>query len=133
VGNTNAEAVIKCNEICNRYGLDTISTGATLAWAIECYENEALNLEETGGLDLRWGNAEAIVAATQALADGTGLGATLALGSKRQPTSWAKGTSISRRCGASSCRCTTPAHARAGAHLPIRPDARPSRQGRNRL
>jgi aldehyde:ferredoxin oxidoreductase len=79
--NTNAEAILKCNEICNRYGLDTISAGATLAWAIECYENEVLNREETGGLELRWGNAQAIVDATQALADGTGFGATLTLGS----------------------------------------------------
>ena len=91
LGNTNAEAVLKCNEICNRYGLDTIATGATLAWAIECYENEVLNLEETGGLDLRWGNAEAIVAATQALADGAGLGATLALGSKAAADKLGKG------------------------------------------
>jgi aldehyde:ferredoxin oxidoreductase len=89
--NTNAEAVIKCNEICNRYGLDTISTGATLAWAIECYENEVLNRTETGGLELEWGNAEAIVAATQALADSAGFGAVLALGSQGAADKLGKG------------------------------------------
>jgi aldehyde:ferredoxin oxidoreductase len=91
VGNTDAEAIMKCNEICNRYGLDTIATGATLAWVIECYENEVLNLEETGGLSLTWGNGKAIVDATQALADGTGLGATLALGSKAAADKLGKG------------------------------------------
>jgi aldehyde:ferredoxin oxidoreductase len=79
--NDNAEAIIKCNEICNRSGLDTISTGGTVAWAIECYENGLLSRSETDGLELTWGNAQAIVALTQAIADQTGLGKILALGS----------------------------------------------------
>ena len=91
LGNTDGEAVIKCNEICNRAGLDTISAGATLAWAIECYENEVLNREETGGLELNWGNAQAIVEATQALADGTGFGAVLAYGSQAATKRLGKG------------------------------------------
>jgi len=91
LGNTNGEAIIKCNEICNRAGVDTISAGATLAWAIECYENEVLNRAETGGLELTWGNAQAIVDATQALADGTGFGVTLALGSQAAADRLGKG------------------------------------------
>jgi aldehyde:ferredoxin oxidoreductase len=89
--NSKAEAIIKCNDICNRAGLDTISTGMTVAWAIECYENEVLNREETGGIELGWGNAEGMVAITQALADGTGIGATLALGSKAAADKLGKG------------------------------------------
>ncbi|MBN1246528.1 MAG: aldehyde ferredoxin oxidoreductase family protein [Anaerolineae bacterium] len=89
--NTNAEAIMKCNEICNRAGLDTISTGSTIAWAIECFENEVLNREETGGLELTWGNAEVIVGATQALAEGTGFGAVLALGSQAAADKLGKG------------------------------------------
>jgi aldehyde:ferredoxin oxidoreductase len=89
--NGNAEACIKCNDICNRYGLDTISVGATVAWAIECYENELLNREETGGIELTWGNGEAIVEITQAIADQTGLGATLALGSAKAAEKLGKG------------------------------------------
>ena len=89
--NTDAEAIIKCNEICNRYGLDTISTGATIAWAIECYENRVFTRDETGGLELTWGNADAIVAATQALADSAGFGAVLALGSKGAADKLGKG------------------------------------------
>jgi aldehyde:ferredoxin oxidoreductase len=89
--NTDAEAIIKCNEICNRYGLDTISAGATIAWAIECYENGVLTRDETDGLELTWGNAAAIVAATQALADSTGFGAVLALGSQGAADKLGKG------------------------------------------
>jgi aldehyde:ferredoxin oxidoreductase len=90
--NDNAEACIKCNDICNRYGLDTISVGATVAWAIECYENELLNREETGGIELTWGNGEAIVDITQAIADQTGLGAVLALGSAAAAEKLGKGS-----------------------------------------
>jgi len=89
--NGNVEAMLKCNEICNRAGLDTISAGMTVAWAIECYENEVLNREETGGLELKWGNGEAIVAATQALADGTGFGKVLQLGSRAAADKLGKG------------------------------------------
>lgn len=79
--NDNAESIIKCNEICNRYGLDTISVGATVAWAIECYESGVFTKEETGGIELTWGNARAIVEITQSLAEQTGFGKVLALGS----------------------------------------------------
>ncbi len=67
--NDDVESIIKCNDICNRNGLDTISVGATIAWAVECYENGLLSREETGGIELTWGNGEAIVAAAQAIAE----------------------------------------------------------------
>jgi aldehyde:ferredoxin oxidoreductase len=80
--NNNAEAIIKCNHICNIYGMDTISAGATVAWAIECYETGLLTNNDTGGLALNWGNAPAIVQATQEMADqNTEFGKLLALGS----------------------------------------------------
>ncbi len=80
--NSDPQAIMKCNDICNRYGLDVISTGATIAWAIECFENGLITLEDTAGIELRWGNAPAIVAMTQALADQTGFGKVLAQGSQ---------------------------------------------------
>jgi aldehyde:ferredoxin oxidoreductase len=81
--NSDPEAVIKCNHICNIYGLDTISAGMTVAWAIECFENGLLTEEETNGLNLSWGNAEAIVQATQVMAEqSTEFGKLLALGSE---------------------------------------------------
>jgi aldehyde:ferredoxin oxidoreductase len=79
--NDDVESIIKCNDICNRYGLDTISVGASVAWAMECYESGVLSKEDTDGIELTWGNAEAIVAMTQAIADQTGFGKILALGS----------------------------------------------------
>ena len=79
--NDDAESVIKCNDICNRYGLDTISAGATIAWALECYEQGLITKEMAGGIELEWGNAKAIVEMTQALADRSGFGDVLALGS----------------------------------------------------
>jgi aldehyde:ferredoxin oxidoreductase len=49
------------NHLCNAYGLDTISAGATVAFAIECYENGLISSEDTGGLELTWGNGEAVI------------------------------------------------------------------------
>jgi aldehyde:ferredoxin oxidoreductase len=79
--NSDIECVLKCNDICNKYGLDTISAGATIAWAMECYDNGLITKEDTGGIDLSWGNADGIVEMMQALADQTGFGKILALGS----------------------------------------------------
>ncbi len=81
--NDDVESIIKCNEICNRYGLDTISVGASVAWAIECYENGILAKKDTEGIELTWGNAEAIVAITTAIAEQKGFGRLLALGSAK--------------------------------------------------
>ena len=73
-------AISKANEICNAYGLDTIDTGMNVAFAMECFENELLNLEETGGLDLHFGNGKAMVALVQQIAERKGLGKLLADG-----------------------------------------------------
>ncbi|MBP1622324.1 MAG: aor 11 [Acidobacteria bacterium] len=80
VMNDNLEAVIKANDICNRYGIDTISTGTAIAFAMECYENGLITKEDTGGIDLTWGNADAIVALTESIAKREGFGAVLADG-----------------------------------------------------
>ena len=72
--NDNVESINLCNEYCNRYGLDTISTGCTIAFAVECYENGVLTKEDTGGLELTWGNHRAIVEATRQIAMGEGFG-----------------------------------------------------------
>lgn len=48
-------AVVAMNDLCNRYGMDTISTSGVLAWAFEAYEKGALAKEDTGGLELKWG------------------------------------------------------------------------------
>jgi aldehyde:ferredoxin oxidoreductase len=81
--NDNLEAVIKANDICNRYGIDTMGVGGTIAMAMECYENGLIGKEETDGIDLTWGNAEAIVAMVEKIAKREGFGALLADGTQK--------------------------------------------------
>ena len=52
--NADIKSVAKANEICNRYGMDTISCGSTIAFAIECFENGLISTQETDGIELRW-------------------------------------------------------------------------------
>jgi aldehyde:ferredoxin oxidoreductase len=80
--NNNLESIIKANDICNRYGLDTISAGAAIAFAMECYENGLITKDDTDGIDLTWGNHKAIIAMTEKLAKREGLGDVLADGVK---------------------------------------------------
>jgi len=80
--NNNIESIIKLNDVCNRYGLDTISTGATIAFAIGCYENGIITKSDTGGIEMTWGNHKAIVAMTEKLAKRECFGAVLADGVK---------------------------------------------------
>jgi aldehyde:ferredoxin oxidoreductase len=80
--NNNLESIIKVNDICDRYGLDTISTGATIAMAIECFENGLITKADTDGIEMTWGNHKAIVAMTEKLAKREGFGAVLADGVK---------------------------------------------------
>jgi len=80
--NDDLASINRANEICNRGGLDTISTACTVAFAIECYENGLISDEDTGGIQLTWGNATAIVEITRQIAEGTGFGKVLADGAK---------------------------------------------------
>ena len=73
-------AVAKANEICNMYGIDTISVGATIAWAMDCFEQGIITAEDTGGIELRYGAAEAMVAMTEQIARREGFGDLLAEG-----------------------------------------------------
>jgi len=74
-------AVAKANELCNRYGLDTITTGATIAFAMDCFEHGLLTTEDTGGIELKFGNGDAVVRMTEMIARREGLGDLLAEGS----------------------------------------------------
>jgi aldehyde:ferredoxin oxidoreductase len=78
--NDNLESIIRINDICNRAGLDTISLGATIAFAIECYENGILSKDDTDGIELTWGNHQAIVSISEKMARREGLGEILADG-----------------------------------------------------
>ena len=80
--NDNVESIILCNDLCNRLGLDTIGAGTTIAFAIECFENGLIGPEDTGGVELRWGNAAAIVETLRLIGRREGFGALLADGAK---------------------------------------------------
>ncbi|MEE9617754.1 MAG: aldehyde ferredoxin oxidoreductase family protein [Anaerolineae bacterium] len=77
------EAVAYGNQLCNAYGLDTISTGVTIAWAMECFERGLLTEEDTGGLELRFGNVQAMTNLIEQIAHRQGFGDLLAEGSLR--------------------------------------------------
>lgn len=77
------KAISQANEWCNAYGLDTISTGMMVAFAMECYEAGVITARETGGLDLRFGNAAAMVEMVRQIAQREGLGDLLAEGPRR--------------------------------------------------
>ena len=80
-GISDMDAIIHANALCNMYGMDTISCGATIAWAMECWEEGKLTLEDTGGIELNYGNAEAMVKITEMIAHREGFGEILAYGS----------------------------------------------------
>ena len=82
-GITDVYAVSKASERCNALGLDTISAGGTIAFAMECFEEGLLTLEDTDGLELRFGNTEAMLQMLEQIASRQGLGDLLAEGTKR--------------------------------------------------
>ena len=77
------QAVAKANELCNEYLMDTISAGATIAFAMECFEHGLIGLKDTEGIDLRFGNAEAMLSMIGKIARREGFGNLLAEGSRR--------------------------------------------------
>jgi aldehyde:ferredoxin oxidoreductase len=77
------EAIAKANELCNAYGLDTISTGVTIAFAMECFENGLLTKEQTGGVEIRFGNAAVLLELIPLIAEKKGIGELLAEGVER--------------------------------------------------
>lgn len=85
------KAVCKANELCQRYTLDTIATGATIAFAMECFENGILTEEDTDGMNLRFGNGEALVKMVELIGERRGIGDLLAEGTKRAAEKIGKG------------------------------------------
>ena len=77
------EFVSYAAHLCNIYGMDTLSCGGTIAFAMECFEKGLLTLEDTGGIELTFGNKEAMLAVIEQIAFGQGIGPLLALGSRK--------------------------------------------------
>jgi aldehyde:ferredoxin oxidoreductase len=81
--NDNIHSIMKANDLCNRYGLDTISTGSVVGFAIECYERGLIGKGDTDGLELTWGNTAAIMALAEKIGKREGIGDVLADGVMR--------------------------------------------------
>jgi aldehyde:ferredoxin oxidoreductase len=90
--NNNLPSIVLANEICNRHGLDSISTGTTVAFAFECFERGLITKSDTGGLVLTWGDARAVIALTEQIAQREGFGDVLADGVKRAAERIGKGS-----------------------------------------
>jgi aldehyde:ferredoxin oxidoreductase len=73
---------LKANQICNRYGMDIISAGGTLAFAIEAFENGAIDKDDTGGIELEWGNPKQALKLLEMIGEREGFGNILAKGSR---------------------------------------------------
>lgn len=74
--------IFELNYVLNIAGMDTISAGGTIAFAMECFENGLIDIKDTGGLDLTWGNQETVWQLAHQMIERTGFGAVLADGSK---------------------------------------------------
>ncbi|HZU86157.1 MAG TPA: aldehyde ferredoxin oxidoreductase family protein [Anaerolineaceae bacterium] len=81
--NDDLETIFVANEMLNRAGMDTISAGGTMAFAIECYENGLITREDTGGLELKWGDTQAILQLLGMIIRREGIGDLLADGTRR--------------------------------------------------
>jgi aldehyde:ferredoxin oxidoreductase len=103
-------AIAQAHQICDMNGLDSITCGATVAFAMECYEKGIITKEDTGGIDLRFGNADAMLEVVRQIATKSGkLGPILAEGSARAALVWGR--------GADEC-LTTVKNQEAPAHMP---------------
>lgn len=91
-GVSDFSAITKALQLCDGYGLDAISTGVTIGWAMECFEKGILTKEQTDGLELRFGNYEAVIEAIHLIASRKGIGALLAKGSREASRLVGKGS-----------------------------------------
>jgi aldehyde:ferredoxin oxidoreductase len=103
-------AVSLANQMCNMYGADTIAAGATIAFAMECFEKGIVTTKETDGLEMKFGNVDAMLKALEKMLNAEGaFGRTLAQGSERAAKIWGR--------GADECLITVKG-AEAPAHMP---------------
>ncbi len=91
-GISNLHAVAYMNQLCNMYGMDTITCGATIAWAMECFEKGKLNAAQLDGLELKFGNHEAAAALVKKIAYREGIGRILSEGSAKAAAILGNGT-----------------------------------------
>jgi aldehyde:ferredoxin oxidoreductase len=82
-GVSDVKAVCKANELCQRYSIDTISTGVSISFAMECFEHGLLTEKDVEGMDLSFGNAHSMLKLVEMIGERRGIGNLLAEGVKR--------------------------------------------------
>ena len=85
-------AIAKASDLCDRLGIDTISAGVTIGWAMECFEKGILTKKDTDGIKLTFGNHEAVIEVVKKMAYREGIGELLADGVKRASQKVGKGS-----------------------------------------
>ncbi len=91
IGNPDIELALKANDLCNQYGLDILSVGGSIGWAMELYEKGVLTKEDTGGIEYTWGNLEAILTTIHLIAQRKGFGEVLSEGTRAAAEKMGKG------------------------------------------
>ncbi len=89
---TDVRAVCYANHLCNWYGLDAITTGSTIAFAMECFEKGLLAVGDTDGIVLRWGDADALIQMVHKIGKAEGAGRLLGLGTRRMAQKLGRGS-----------------------------------------
>mgnify|MGYP006293976169 CR=1 FL=1 len=92
IGNDNLEFALKMNQYLNRMGLDSLSTGETIGWAMECVEKGIFTREDFDGLDFSWGNIQTIAKIVDLMIQGEGIGAEFAKGTRHLARHMGKGS-----------------------------------------
>jgi aldehyde:ferredoxin oxidoreductase len=90
-GLTDLDTLVYLDNLCSRLGMDSISAGGVIAFAMDLFERGILTREDTGGLDLSWGNGEAMEVLIKQIADGEGLGGILATGVRQAARTLGRG------------------------------------------
>jgi aldehyde:ferredoxin oxidoreductase len=93
-GVSDLQAIAYANQLCNMYGMDTISCGATIAWAMDCFEQGLLTTQDTGGVELRFGDAPALIRMIEQIGRREGFGSLLGEGSARAAEKLGKGREL---------------------------------------
>jgi aldehyde:ferredoxin oxidoreductase len=91
IGNPDVELALAANDLCNQVGIDILSTVGGIGWAMELYERGMLTKEETGGLELNWGNRDAVITLIHQIANREGFGDILADGAFKAAEKLGKG------------------------------------------
>ena len=86
------QAILKAANLCDQLGMDTMSAGVTIGWAMECFEKGLLTREDTGGIELTFGNSDAITEIVKKMANREGIGGLLAEGVKNASSKLGKGS-----------------------------------------